>query len=294
MNNIITIKNKIDKIVYGQEKAKRKLIASFCGDIELLKLSKKEACRTNILLSGPTGSGKTFIINNICSLMNIPYVSVDASRLTQTGYAGQKIEDYLAQLLTKSNNNLIAAERAVIFIDEFDKICSKIDDFRRVDVGGLGVQYELLKLLEGANFILQHNGQPIEFRTERLIIICAGAFSYLDNNSTYSNNAQKLKAAGFIDELVGRFNQYIHLEKYDENDYYRFLKENKSSTLDKYKALFESSKIKFNIKDKSLKDIANQAFSLGIGIRGVDIVLEDILLDKYYDGLVSKVENITI
>lgn len=283
--DIIELRKKLDNIVYGQHYAKDKLLAAFCANMELYDARRKWN-NTNILLFGPTGVGKTFLVENLCSLLNIPIYIIDASRLTQTGFAGQKIDHALEQLLQKNNGNINVAQRAVLFIDEFDKLHMTNDAHYHTDIAGIGVQYELLKLMEGATYTIQYNGQQIEFNTENFIIVCAGSFSYV-NEIAPDMCGSWLQKAGFINELIGRFTYFIQLSEFNSKDYYELLNLGNLEVIKKYEFLLGKYNYKIELNKEEYENIVKKAMSSNFGIRTINMLLENILSDFYYKCIMS-------
>jgi len=283
------LRNELDKIVYGQHHAKNQLLSAILSDIELYK-DKKKHCQTNILLYGPTGSGKTFLVENLCRIIKIPLFIIDASKLTQTGYAGDKIENTLETIVRNNSGNVNISQRAVLFIDEFDKLHLSESSYFHSDIAGLGVQYELLKLMEGSDYILDYNNQRLSFSTKDLIVICAGAFSHTDLLST-DECGHWLKGAGFIDELIGRFTRFIKLESFSAEDYYQLLELNLSTVYQQYKYLLEKHGVTINIRQEDYCEIVEKAANSSYGIRTINLLLEKLLSDMYYYHIIFEGEK---
>ena len=316
------IKKFLDQYVIGQDAAKRYLsVAVFNHYKRLLQNadSKKddvEIEKSNIIMVGHTGTGKTLLAKTIARMLNVPFTIVDATVLTEAGYVGEDIESILTRLLQVADYNVEAAERGIVFIDEIDKIARKGDNPSITrDVSGEGVQQGLLKLLEGSVVNVPPQGgrkhpdqKMIAVNTKNILYICGGAFDGIEkkialrlntqvvgygadkkrqeidrNNMLQYISPQDLKAFGLIPEIIGRLPLLTYLDPLDKNALRRILTEPKNSIIKQYVRLFEMDDVTLTFDDDVLDYIVEKAIEFKLGARGLRSIAETIMRDAMFD-----------
>ena len=316
------IKKFLDQYVIGQDAAKRYLsVAVFNHYKRLLQNadSKKddvEIEKSNIIMVGHTGTGKTLLAKTIARMLNVPFTIVDATVLTEAGYVGEDIESILTRLLQVADYNVEAAERGIVFIDEIDKIARKGDNPSITrDVSGEGVQQGLLKLLEGSVVNVPPQGgrkhpdqKMIAVNTKNILYICGGAFDGIEkkialrlntqvvgygadkkrqeidrNNMLQYISPQDLKAFGLIPEIIGRLPLLTYLDPLDKNALRRILTEPKNSIIKQYVRLFEMDDVTLTFDDDVLDYIVEKAIEFKLGARGLRSSAETIMMDAMFD-----------
>lgn len=327
----IEIKDFLDQYVIGQDAAKRYLsVAVYNHYKRLLQKTSTddvEIEKSNIILVGATGTGKTLLARTIARRLHVPFTIVDATVLTEAGYVGEDIESILTRLLQAADYNVEAAERGIVFIDEIDKIARKGDNPSITrDVSGEGVQQGLLKLLEGAIVNVPPQGgrkhpeqKMIPVDTKNILFICGGAFDGIEkkialrlntkvvgytansasagidrNNMLQYINPQDLKSFGLIPEIIGRLPILTYLNPLDKDALRRILTEPKNSIIKQYVKLFQMDHINLKIDEEVYTFIVDKAIEFKLGARGLRSIAETILMDAMFDLPSSKKKELHI
>lgn len=324
------IKDFLDQYIIGQEDAKKYMSVAVYNHYKRLAQNKDDDVdieKSNIIMVGPTGTGKTLIARTIAKMLDVPFTIVDATVLTQAGYVGEDIESLLTRLLQASDYDVEKAERGIVFIDEIDKIARKGDNPSITrDVSGEGVQQGLLKLLEGSIVNVPPQGgrkhpeqKMIPVNTKDILFICGGAFDGIESKIAHRMNSnfvgyatkgerrklekhdylryvapQDLKSFGLIPEIIGRLPVLTHLEPLDKKALRAVLTEPKNAIIRQYKKLFEMDGVKLEFEDDALDFIVDKAVEYKLGARGLRSIVETIMIDKMFDIPSQKVKKLTI
>ena len=313
------IKTFIDEYVIGQDEAKRVLAVAVYNHYKRVNRPAEtgdvEIDKSNIILAGETGTGKTLLARTIARLLNVPFAIADATVFTEAGYVGEDVESILTRLLQACDYDIASAERGIVYIDEIDKIARKSDNPSITrDVSGEGVQQGLLKLLEGTQVMVPPQGgrkhpeqKMVPVNTQNILFICGGAFEGIDKiiarrtqkqhigfKAAYSDEQDKnnllrfispqdLKSFGLIPELIGRLPVVTYLNTLDRNSLKRILTEPRNALVRQYQALFNLDGVELTFEDAALDYIVEKALEYKLGARGLRSICESVMNDVMFE-----------
>ncbi len=325
----VQIREFLDQYVIGQDDAKKYLSVAVYNHYKRLAQTSDDVDieKSNIIMVGPTGTGKTLLAKTIARQLDVPFAIVDATVLTEAGYVGEDIESLLVRLLQAADYDVARAEKGIVFIDEIDKIARKGDNPSITrDVSGEGVQQGLLKLLEGSVVNVPPQGgrkhpeqKMIPVDTKNILFICGGAFDGIERKIAHRLNThvvgftgraerskidsdnylkyiapQDLKSFGLIPEIIGRLPVLVHLDPLDRDALLKVLTEPKNAIIRQYEKLFAMDGVKLTFAPETLEFIVDKAIEYKLGARGLRTIVETVMMDPMYDTPSLKINELVI
>lgn len=302
----------LDKNIIGQDKAKRILAVAVCNHYRRIEQANGSTVpKSNILIQGPTGTGKTFLLQNLAKLLEVPFTIADASTITEAGYKGKDVESILTSLYQAAGEDIEKAQKGIVYLDEFDKLSSSLG---RIGTGyaytvGEGVQRQMLKMIEGCEMDIPRSGvkmgnDTIKINTENILFICGGAFVGIGKKENTQKRqigfgeapiaekktavSEKLTAQdfieyGFIPELVGRLPVIVELEALEEEDLVDILKNSEASFIKSYQSMLRAEEVELCFEEEAIQEIAHRAYNRQVGARGLNAIVEEIMGDLLFD-----------
>lgn len=302
----------LDKNIIGQDKAKRILAVAVCNHYRRIERANGSAVpKSNILIQGPTGTGKTFLLQNLAKLLDVPFTIADASAITEAGYKGRDMESILTSLYQAAGQDIEKTQKGIVYLDEFDKLSSSMG---RIGTGyaytvGEGVQRQMLKMIEGCEMDIPKSGtkmgsDTIKINTENILFICGGAFVGIRKKETTEKRqigfgespiveektsvptkltAQDFIDYGFIPELIGRLPIIVELDALAEEDLVDILKNSEASFLKSYQDMLRAEEVELCFEEEAIREIAHKAYNRQVGARGLNAIVEEVLGDLLFD-----------
>lgn len=314
----------LDKNIIGQEKAKKTLAVAVSNHYRRIEQANGSTVpKSNILIQGPTGTGKTFLLQNLAKLLDVPFTIADASTITEAGYKGRDMESILTSLYQAAEQDIEKTQKGIVYLDEFDKLSSSMG---RLGTGyaytvGEGVQRQILKMIEGCEMDIPKSGikmgnDTIKINTENILFICGGAFVGIRKKGNAEKRqigfgestlveekkavaakltAQDFMEYGFIPELIGRLPIIVELEALKEKDLVDILKKSESSFIKSYQSMLRAEEVELCFEEEAIREIAHRAYIRQVGARGLNAIVEEIMGELLYDVLSdSEIRRCTI
>lgn len=289
--NIVKMYDQVRETIIAQDEQVKQILASVYKNQKIINSSLDDRTiaklKENIIVYGPTGTGKTEILTQIAKLCDVPIVIEDATSFSETGYVGRDVSEMLGDLYSIAGNNIHLAEKGILVIDEFDKLGESSAEGTIEGPSRNGVQRSLLKILDGGTITFKedcYDGALIDFNTSKLTVVALGAFSSIKKNDDYSDISTKdLINQGIMREVMGRFSKLVPMNHFSKDDYRRILLESNLSPINTYQKLFEEMGIKFSYDDELIDYIIAEAEALDCGARSLKTVFDGIISDELFD-----------
>ena len=298
--NILKMYDDVKKTIIAQDEQVKQVLASVYKNQRIINSSLDDETtsklKENIIVYGPTGTGKTEILSQIAKICDVPIVIEDVTSFSETGYVGRDVSEMLGDLYSRAGMDLELAQKGILVIDEFDKIAEGGMDGNTEGPSRNGVQRSLLKLLDGGTINFRednYDGTMIDFNTSKLTVVALGAFSGIKKNDDYSDISTKdFVDYGIMREVMGRFSKLVSMNAFSKDEYKRILLESNLSPLNTYKKLFEEIGIKFTYDDDLIDYIADEAVALDCGARSLKTVFDGIISDSLFDLFAGNTKKI--
>lgn len=298
--NIVKMYDQVRETIIAQDEQVKQILASVYKNQKIINSSLDDRTiaklKENIIVYGPTGTGKTEILTQIAKLCDVPIVIEDATSFSETGYVGRDVSEMLGDLYSIAGNDVHLAEKGILVIDEFDKLGESGADGAMEGPSRNGVQRSLLKLLDGGTITFRedsYDGNLIDFNTSKLTIVALGAFSSIKKNDDYSDISTKdFIDQGIMREVMGRFSKLVPMNHFSKDDYKRILLESNLSPINTYQKLFGEMGIKFSYDDKLIDYIIDEAEALECGARSLKTVFDGIISDELFDVFAGEKKEI--